>query len=205
ARARAALEDAIAALLARAAFLHPAGFVRFDPALLEGAPREIGLRALAAILTTVSGHPYPPRLQGLERLLGGLPRVTEGGKTLGGCRLLASRGTVLVCREPAAMASAVPLVPGGLARWDGRFGLKVPLDAPQGLTFGALLTLPGIARPGDIPGAVVPTLPALRLDREVVFAPHLRYVKPGWDAAWVKERVRFQPTRPLTHAGFTVV
>jgi tRNA(Ile)-lysidine synthase len=143
ARARTALEAGVAALLARAALIHPAGFVRLDPAMLKAAPEELGLRALGAVLAMAGGALYPPRLERLERLYRQLPDGLGGGRTLGGCRLLPRQGRLLVCREPAALASPVPAPPGAEIYWDGRFCLYLPNTAPEGLRLGGL----GAARP----------------------------------------------------------
>jgi len=86
-RARAALELATEAVLARAA--RPDGkHVVLDAKALGAAPREIGLRALAALLIAVSGETYRPRFEALERLFDRLARGKLGnGATLHGCRL----------------------------------------------------------------------------------------------------------------------
>ena len=92
ARAREALDLATAAVLARA--LQPAGgqqagVLLLDPVALTAAPREIGLRALAALLRKVSGAPYRPRFDALESLFDRMAKATglAGGATLHGCRL----------------------------------------------------------------------------------------------------------------------
>jgi tRNA(Ile)-lysidine synthase len=86
-RARAALEVVTGAVLARASRRVPKGFV-LDPAALIAAPREVGLRALAALLMTVSGQPYRPRFVALERLLGKIAGGSlGGGVTLHGCHI----------------------------------------------------------------------------------------------------------------------
>ncbi|HVV28836.1 MAG TPA: tRNA lysidine(34) synthetase TilS [Rhizomicrobium sp.] len=87
ARARAALETVTEAVLVRAA--RPQGeAVLLDPQALAAAPREVGLRALAAVLMQVSGHPYRPRFDALERLF---DRIAAGGPgggaTLHGCHI----------------------------------------------------------------------------------------------------------------------
>lgn len=205
ARARVALEAAVAALLARAVRVHPAGFVHLDPVLLAPAAAEIGLRSLAAVLTTVGGGAYPPRLERLERLYRDLQRRLGTGRTLGGCRVLPRQGGVLVCREADAAAPPVAAVPGATVYWDGRFSLYLPPSAPEGLALGAL----GAARlavSSALPAAVRAGLPALRDQTSVVAVPALGYIRPGFDAArltpWC---VLFRPTRPLSGAGFTVV
>ncbi len=204
-RARAALEAGVAALLAQAALIHPAGFVRLDPVLLRAAPEEIGLRALAAVLALVGGAAYPPRLERLERLYRELPAATGGGRTLGGCRILPQGGGLLVCREPAAVAPPVPALRGGEIHWDGRFSLYTPPSAPDGLSLGALGTARLDAAP-LLPAAVRAGLAALSDDRSVAAVPALGYVREGFDGRWLAAaRLSFRPSRPLSGPGFTVV
>lgn len=83
-RARAALEVVTQAVLARVAQPGRDGLL-LDPAALAAAPREIALRALAAILGAVSGRAYRPRFESLERLLDGLSATR--GVTLQGCQI----------------------------------------------------------------------------------------------------------------------
>ena len=77
-------------------------------AALAGAPRELGLRALAAVLMEVSENPYRPRFERLERLFDQIADGSLGaGRTLHGCRIGPApaaragfgRGTLLVRRE----------------------------------------------------------------------------------------------------------
>ncbi len=106
-RARAALEDVTGDLMRRAVRYEGEGAV-LDPLRLKMASREIGLRVLAAVLGRVSGEPYRPRFDSLERLFDAMAGGTlGGGATLHGCRiapaprLLAAFGTatLLVERE----------------------------------------------------------------------------------------------------------
>ena len=87
AAAREALEVVTAAVLERAVAASPSGLL-LDPAALAAAPRDVGLRALAALLGQVSGQVYRPRFAALERLHGRLQHGTLGaGATLSGCAL----------------------------------------------------------------------------------------------------------------------
>ena len=87
ARARQALELATEAVLARAARLDGER-VLLDAKALLAAPREVGLRALAGLLMAVSGEPYRPRFEALERLFDSIAQGKLGrGATLHGCRL----------------------------------------------------------------------------------------------------------------------
>jgi tRNA(Ile)-lysidine synthase len=87
ARAREALDTVCDAVLARACRIQDETAV-IDAAALAGAPRELGLRTLARVLTLVSRNPYRPRFERLERLFN---RITQGklgaGCTLHGCRI----------------------------------------------------------------------------------------------------------------------
>jgi tRNA(Ile)-lysidine synthase len=59
-----------------------------DGDALGAAPRELGLRALAALLQACSGAAYRPRFESLERLFDHLVTGTlGGGMTLSGCRI----------------------------------------------------------------------------------------------------------------------
>jgi tRNA(Ile)-lysidine synthase len=90
AAAREALELVTGAVLERAVRPTPADSrqpgLLLDPAALAAAPRELSLRALAALLQRVSGRAYRPRFAALERLHGRIAAATlGGGATLCGC------------------------------------------------------------------------------------------------------------------------
>jgi tRNA(Ile)-lysidine synthase len=111
-RARDALEDATVEFL-EAACRFEEGQVILDGARLAAAPPEIGLRALAHILSHVSGEPYRPRFDRLERLY---RAICEGqfksARTLHGCKIgRASKVasvfgpfTLIVAKEPVRRA-----------------------------------------------------------------------------------------------------
>jgi tRNA(Ile)-lysidine synthase len=87
ARVRVALEMATDAVLARVARTQ-GNRMLLDATALMAAPREVGLRALAALLMGVSGEPYRPRFDALERLFDGIAGGRlGGGATLHGCRV----------------------------------------------------------------------------------------------------------------------
>jgi tRNA(Ile)-lysidine synthase len=200
-RARVALEAEVAALLARSAWLDPAGFAWLDPSPLAAAAAETALRALAAVLACVAGAAYPPRLDGIERLLAELCGGLARGRTLGGCLVAPRRAGVLVCREPEAVAPPVLALPGERVTWDRRFVVCLPPGAPPEWSVGALGAdrVPACAL--DVPGAARPTLPALRDRDGVVAVPRLGFFRDGGLGGGV---LRFRPSRPLTAGGFAV-
>ncbi|MBV8978483.1 MAG: tRNA lysidine(34) synthetase TilS [Alphaproteobacteria bacterium] len=90
-RAREALEVATAAVLERACRPAGKGF-GLDKAALVSAPRELALRALAAVLMSVSGQSYRPRFERLERLFDTIREGSlGGGATLHGCKISLER------------------------------------------------------------------------------------------------------------------
>ena len=84
---RAALDALCTDLLAECAHPAPAGFVTLDRSALRRAPPALALRALSRAVTTVSGAPYPPRSDRLERLVHRLLGDGVKAATLGGCRV----------------------------------------------------------------------------------------------------------------------
>jgi tRNA(Ile)-lysidine synthase len=86
-RAREALDAVTLAILARSSRLTD-GVALVERAALAQAPRELGLRALAALLMAVSGQPYRPRFASLEQVFNRLQDGTlAAGCTLHGCRI----------------------------------------------------------------------------------------------------------------------
>jgi tRNA(Ile)-lysidine synthase len=215
-RARAALEDAAAALAARAAHVHPAGFVRLDPGALAAAPEEIRLRVLAHCLMAVAGAEYPPRLERLEDLARALTGPGFRGRTLHGCRIVPEGRALLVCREPAAVSGRTALEPGGWTAWDGRFlvrarpgrSLSVAALGQAGLgAVGADLRKPGIPRLAAL------TLPGIWAGNRLVSAPFPGWPggkpcaevdgrKPGQAGRILKFSAVFAPPAPVAPPGF---
>jgi len=210
--ARRATRDAdCAALLARHARLWPAGYGWLDAALFEGGPSALSLRALARMIACVGGCDYPPRRAPLLRAHGAL--CAGRSATLGGCRLIARPGGVLVGRELRAVAAPATLAPGAEMLWDGRFLLRLP-RASAPVTVGAL------GRGGwaeirrawpdsddtDIPAAVIPTLPALRKGEGQMIAPHLPGGRNAAEtASFGSVKMAFAPVQALFAAPFPVV
>jgi tRNA(Ile)-lysidine synthase len=89
ARAREALEVVTGAVLARAMRpLREGDGILLESAALAAAPREVALRALAAVLMAVGGQPYRPRFESLERLFDRIADGSlKGGATLHGCQI----------------------------------------------------------------------------------------------------------------------
>ena len=214
ARARAALECAVADLLARSAKPDPAGVLWLKTEVFAAAPQEVRLRALARSLTMVGGADYAPRLASLTRLDGRILAGLARAATLGGCRILPRKGGLLLVREPAA-AQPVPVAPGQRLTWDGRFDMRLrrarPSESNGKLTLGPLGTagwgnLAGKSaknRQNTIPAAAGPAIPALFDRRGLLEAPLLGY-RHGGEGSNILQICRFSPQNALASSRFTV-
>jgi tRNA(Ile)-lysidine synthase len=210
-RARQALEAGTSALLARAVSLHPAGFAWVDAEAIRGAEPELSLRALAAVLATIGGSDYPPRLERLERLRDALGSDDlERGRTLGGCRLVRTGARLVVCREVAAVEGHLALSPGRTYLWDGRFRIEVANACPEGVTVGALgqdrreLPPEALARLRRLPSLARPSLAALRDRIGLAEVPALGWSRGPAPSLGIAQ-ITFRPSRGLAPVGFTVV
>ncbi len=155
----------VAARLAAAACLLPAGFAEIDPAAL-GADR-VADAALAALVRAVGGGAYLPPAAAVAALR------ARGHGTLAGTRLTAGGLGWRLLREAAALAAPVPARRGAI--WDRRFRLLGVGDGR--CTLGALGGDAGALRgraPG-LPAAILATLPAIRRDGALVAVPLLAY------------------------------
>lgn len=130
ARARGALESAVAQFLAQFCVRHKWGAVRVELAPFRALPDEISLRVLARLFQAVAGAFYAPRFAKLEALWKDLDEGTiEGARTLGGVQLFPDPEGFWLCREISAATEtfALPLQGGG--EWDNRFCVSWRGDA----------------------------------------------------------------------------
>lgn len=161
ARARHALERDVAQAARACISERPTGEILISLPALETLPEEIRLRLMSALLLHVGGETYPPRFDGLIRLL---DRAKAGdASTLAGC-VLRPRGPVWhLRREPSAVAPPTKLTETIV--WDGRWRIATHLE---GTTVGALGAFPDR---GDVPDEVARTLPAVRIGGRIVASP----------------------------------
>jgi tRNA(Ile)-lysidine synthase len=214
--ARAALESATAALLARAAAVHPAGFCTVDREAFAAAPPEVTLRAVARILTCIGGAGYPPRREQLERLVVALAsRGAPPRRTLAGCIVTGFAGSLCVVREPRAVARPADIRPGEEIRWDGRFRVSLAGRPRAGRRFRVAALggegwravrrcAPALA--DGVPPEAGAALPALWDGRALRALPDLG-ARPRGAATWspLYLSVSFRPAQPLAGAVFSVV
>ena len=205
-RARQVLEAECAALAAEIVTLSGSGHALLDAGRLAAAPDEVALRLLAALVRTVGGGAFPPRLESLEKMLDLLRNGLEKRRTFAGCIFVSAANRVLVHREAAKMAPPVKLSPARDTLWDNRFSIRTA--GGEGMTLGALGAEAAprfreAAKQAGLPRAVLPTLPAIMDKRGILAVPPL-----GWFAAETGltiARWGFTPVFPLAGAGFRLV
>jgi tRNA(Ile)-lysidine synthase len=207
ARARAALEQATADMLAQTLKLDPAGFAWLEVAPLRAAPDEILLRALSVAGASVAGAAHPPRLDRLERLADRLLAAERVAGVFGGCLWRPARDERwLIVREPAAIGPAAPLEKTTV--WDDRFHVSGGWAGLTVQAFDAALQAEAKANGwipphrNRMPRAAWASLPALCDLDGLVAAPHLLYCRSMEEAGKVAGiAIVFHPRQPFANAG----
>jgi tRNA(Ile)-lysidine synthase len=180
-RARAALDHAVCQLLRSGTWDDFAVF-RIPLAEILAAPEEIGLRALARILTMASGGTYGPRFESLAALYARLTTGPWSDASLHGCLVSRVGPDVVVSREPAAITDERTLRAAGSVVWDGRF--RLTLVGPEGTAFTIARMREWSFAPEEAPDnymqlshAFRGTIPALYDFKGVAAVPHAGYVR----------------------------
>ncbi len=203
-------DAAVADLLARVRPMSEA-WLAMPPDLLAQAPQAIARAALERCLLCAGGGEHAPRGERLDRLLAELRQPeTFRGRTLGGCRILRWQGSLVVCREAAAIATPAAVSPERVQSWDRRFELRLRDARSAGFSIRPLGTVAQVPEPlrrarraADLPGAVTAGLPCL-CDRQgrPLAVPALGWRRSVAGAALV---ARWKPQRALAPAGFLPV
>jgi tRNA(Ile)-lysidine synthase len=188
--ARAVLDASEMALAGRALAWSDVGEARLALDPMRQAPRGVALHLLADLLAAVSGQPYPPRLEALDRLAARLLGGAEGGTSLHGCTIRTGAGVAIFRREPARAAGRIPAADGAV--WDGRWRLSAPGPVPEGAEIGALGRegLARIDRPSGIAAEALWATPAVWLADRLLAAP-----AAGWPQGWRADPVIPDPRR----------
>lgn len=98
-RAKAAIDSAVTNVMRDAVRQTEPEALAVDYAVLKAAPEEVGLRCLARCLCQLSGAAYPPRFESLAHVYGALGTAEWSDRTLHGCQLRVTDGTLLVTPE----------------------------------------------------------------------------------------------------------
>lgn len=175
------LENKSVEQLTQTVSLFPGGYALIDYPRLQSLPDEIGFRLLASLITTLTGNDHPPRTAMIERLWQTLRRHPKR-HTLAGLQFAhqPARQRLLVCREPRAIAPAMPLTPGATSYWDNRFEVRWQGRHPPFLQVAALGKNARLFERAHrhIPKAALSALPAFWHLEKLVAVPHLAYKHP---------------------------
>jgi tRNA(Ile)-lysidine synthase len=178
ARARAALEAAVAAL-ACAEVTEEGGGLTLSAGLIARPMGEVEGRLFAAALRWIGGGAYRPRHAALARAWGAL--AAGGAATLAGVAMRAGPRGATLAREPAAVAPPVPC-DGAPVTWDGRWQVTPPPGAGPlrvgALGEGGLARLPGWRATGLSRALLVPS-PALWQGDRLISAPLAGFAAGG--------------------------
>lgn len=194
---------------ARHASLHPAGYLHLSHQAWLDAGEELARHGLTHALRCIGGQVHGPRGEKLDALISHLrASQADRGRTLAGCRIVGRGGVIQITREIGRLPPPVAIVMPGHARWD-RFDITMqdlPSDTP--LECGAL------GREGtrqvresarhDVPPAVLPSLPALWREGQVLSAPHIAFTRDDMPQGF-RAHARFLPPQPLVGDGLRVV
>lgn len=170
ARAADALDAAVDSLIAGSTEVFLGGLIRVDPLVLLDAPDEIRLRALARLLGALSGMPYAPRFERLERLCEAIAAgVREGEvlqRTLSGVTVRLDRGRLLLFREAGRDGfPTLTISPGDAVDWDGRIRVSLSQGSQRlqlrAIGPGARAILADDPDAKWFPATALATLPAL--------------------------------------------
>lgn len=207
-RVRADIEDEIAHLAATACQLRPQGYAVLRLAPLASAGREAGTGFLSAVLRSLGGRAYPPERRAVGGLADRLGRSEAGSWTLGGCRIVATAGKALVCREARGLPAPFPLEAGQTIFWDGRFRIAVADRIAGGAVLGPLgrdgwaeIASAFRSRGQDAPRNACLALPALRDERGVAEVPGLGYRRDE-QAMPTLRRIVFAPRNAIAGDRF---
>jgi tRNA(Ile)-lysidine synthase len=219
-RERIRRERELAALLAGAVSLHPAGFAVLEPEPIQKAAPELAENLLERVAATIGGAHYPVRRERAARLRTGLIVEPPRARTLGGCRFVPWRARILVLRELAAAEDPLLVEPGQTIVWDRRYEVTSPLAAERAATVGYLGSSPAFSpsrqradkidsvdeglrgKLRSLPGLARSTLPAMWDAEGLLAVPHIGYRRAGSGAL---PRIAFRPANPLSQGWFTVV
>lgn len=205
-------EEAVAQWLAKQVTLHPEGYATVRAGAFCGEAPALEKKALAALLTCLSGRAYGPRGKELERCYHSIRE--KKAATLLNCQLSFSgrkkqMGALMVCKEEAAVSQGrLPIKTGQVVMWDGRFrcrlsggGEKTFELGPLGKTGWEALSDVRREQRCTLPARIGYTLPALWHLDTAVCVPHLQHV--SMSIADTRLHAVFSPRKALAGAGFS--
>jgi tRNA(Ile)-lysidine synthase len=156
---------------------HAEGFGEVELPALLAEPEEIRVRALWMLVTRYGDGRFI-ELSQAENLLPWVDRDAGQARTLGGCRIVRRRTSLLFGREPGRISlDAVPMPRSGRLNWDNRFDISVEGPNAQIAVVPAHLAGKMERRP-DLPAFVQASLPAVLVEGRLAVIPNLGFRTP---------------------------
>ena len=202
ARAAAAIDHNVDAILATALTRHSPSLLQLTPAPWLAAPEEVRLRLIARLIREVSREPHGPRFDRLQRLMQACVAATRANsplrRTLGGtiAEVWHPPGRNHRSGQPPARSlwlyaeagrdgfPVTELDPGNSAIWDDRIRWHLGPNATRPVTLRALgpdgrrRLAPGLP---PFPPRAIESLPSAWCDDQLLAAPDLGIVAgPNW-------------------------
>lgn len=215
ARARLALEENVARMMARCCTLDLAGYARLDVALMRTLPSEISLRILSRAIRCIGGKPFGPKQSPLERLHQVvINEQLRRSRTLGGCLLSSRDGELFVFREQRHLPAPQKIDPGKPVLWDDRFSIcldqsyfepnrKLWLETLGRAGRQIALSELGLANSRKLPVEAICSLPAVHDQAGIAYVPHLNFMREDlMTAPLTIKNVVFRPPEGLGDRGF---
>jgi hypothetical protein len=166
---------------------------------------------------TISGSPYPPRSEKLERLHYDICSGEFRQKRSFSGLLFEKTDIrkIIVYREPNAIEKPHLIAPNSITIWDKRFLLEYSAGSNaqvpayvRALGSAGLAQLkeysPSLLR-GQPPARILRNIPSIWILEELISAPHIKYMNKKDIFSDIKFRAQFYPVKPLAGSGFFVM
>lgn len=211
------LENNLASQITKCIEIHSSGFAIIKLDEYSAVSSYISLKSLSALVQTLSGSPYPPRNEKLERLH---HDICNGGfrtkRSFSGLLFEKTDSRkIIVYREPNAVGKPALLTPNNTTLWDKRFLLEYREASPvQMPAYVRALGSAGLAQVkehspvllrGQPPARILRNIPSIWILEELISAPHIRYMNKKDKFSNIKARAQFYPVKPLAGSGFFVM
>ncbi len=185
--ARSALDTLALSFVDAAVETTPVGDISLDLCSFQALASETRHRVIAAGIRWITGTPYRPRADSLDRVLESFAQADTAMRTLAGCIFWTEADRLIVAREPGAVVNTL----GAGRQWDGRWLIGA---MPQGCTLRALgqdgLLVVGNWRDSGWSRTRLLSLPSFWRDGALVAQP-LLMPQQGCDAVLLRGREEF--------------
>jgi tRNA(Ile)-lysidine synthase len=211
------LENKLASQVTNCIELYDLGFAVIKLDEFSRLSSSTALKTLSILAQTISGLPYPPRSEKLERLHYDIGNGELRSKRSFSGLLFEKIDSrkIIIYREPNAVENPALITPDNITLWDRRFLLEYSASnnakAPayvRALGSGGLAQVkeysPALLR-GQPPARILRNIPSIWILEELISVPHIKYMNKKDMFSDIKFRAQFYPVKPLAGSGFFVM